>query len=161
VQASKSIEKQKGGSMKKARMQDDDKELEELNRILSRLKVYSIDYGERRKIIEVTIAIVLSKLPSNVREKTLDEVVFINMYLNGGIMFWTKIIERLKMKAIIFLCPRPTCPEPELMGIIAHEIAHFMLNHLRFKKHFKTNETREKEADDLAVEWGFKPSKSW
>ncbi len=31
-----------------------------------------------------------------------------------------------------------------------------MLNHLRFKKHLKINETREKEADDLAEKWGFR-----
>jgi len=141
--------------MKKARMKDDDKELEEINRILSRLKVISNDYDKEERNVAVTIAVVLSKLPSNVREKTLNEVVFLYMYLNGGIMFWTKIIERLKVKAIIFLCPRPCCTEPELMDIIAHEIAHFMLNHLRFKEHLKTNETREKEADDLAEKWGF------
>jgi Zn-dependent peptidase ImmA (M78 family) len=43
------------------------------------------------------------------------------------------------------------------MNIVAHEIAHFILNHhLKNCSKMKDGMRLEKEADDLIVKWGFK-----
>ena len=42
------------------------------------------------------------------------------------------------------------------MDTIAHEIAHFILDHNRFKEHRRQKEIRESEANDLAKKWGFR-----
>jgi len=89
-------------------------------------------------------------------KKVIDEVAFINMDAASGKMLWIKLFLRKKVKAIIPLNPLPSLSDSLLMNTIAHEIAHFILNHERFLKHRNKVEIMEREADDLAVKWGFK-----
>ncbi len=126
--------------------------------IICRLK-FCGDIGENVKTVRA-ISETLSRLPADVRKKTIDEAGFITMECTKGRMFWikdlAKYMEKLKLKALIFLNPIPGQDESEEIYTIAHEIAHFILGHGRFNKDVKPRENTEKEADDLAKKWGFK-----
>lgn len=125
--------------------------------IYDRLKFNPVDRRADSIAIQTAIAETLVKLPNDAINKTIKEVIFIYMEAAGGIMTWTNSIVKLKATAIIFMRPRPAYTDSEIRNMIAHEIAHFILGHLRFKKNCKSSEIREREADDLAVKWGFKP----
>lgn len=121
------------------------------------------------------IAKVIQKLPKEVREKVLDEVIFVHATAWGTIrkLFFFKFIEMEEMEKIDgngFIKPGYNAKIPQVfiifnfkcirspetkMNTVAHEIAHFILSH---DDPFNTSpaDIKEKEADDLAEKWGFK-----
>ncbi len=119
---------------------------------------------EKRKLIVVET---LLRLPYKVRRKTIDEVLFISMStagvtfrFEGSVNLKKKDFKqngniykgRIELHFIILNFRR--CRKDRKMDVTAHEIAHFILGH-----HLKKNINRgivEKEAEDLAVKWGFK-----
>ncbi len=119
---------------------------------------------EKRKRI---VAETLLKLPYKVRKKTIDEVLFISMStagvtfnFEGSVKLSKKDFKqngniyqgRIQLHFIILNFRK--CRKDRKMDVTAHEIAHFILGH-----HLKKNINRgivEKEAEDLAVKWGFK-----
>jgi len=121
------------------------------------------------------IAQVLQKLPKKVREKVLEEVIFIHTTAYGTVrrLYFQKFIEETKVEKITgdklikssflvkipksfiifnFKCIRNAETK---MNTIAHEIAHFIRSP---KDPCKTRpaDIEEKEADDLVEKWGFK-----
>ena len=119
---------------------------------------------EKRKRIVVET---LLKIPYKVRKKTIDEVLFISMStagvtfkFEGSVNLRKKDFKqkgniyhgRIELHFIILNFKR--CRKDRKMDVTSHEIAHFILGH-----HLKKNTNRgiiEKEAEDLAVKWGFK-----
>jgi hypothetical protein len=118
---------------------------------------------EKRKGIVVET---LLRLPYKVRKRTIEEVLFISMStagvtfkFEGSISLNKKDFKqkeniyhgRIELHIIILNFRR--CRKDRKMDVTAHEIAHFILGH-----HLKKNINRgtiEKEAEDLAVKWGF------
>ena len=123
---------------------------------------------------KVIIAKTLLKLPSRIRRKVLDEIIFVLMSA-GGMMervILQKAIKKEDIKKymimlgnnkyyvkieqpLIFLNFTGRMKESEKMDSIAHEIAHFILRHFEQKKG-RSHEKDEKAADDLIEKWGFK-----
>jgi hypothetical protein len=119
---------------------------------------------EKRKRIVVET---LLKIPYKVRKKTIEEVLFISMStagvtfkFEGSVNLRKKDFKqkgniyhgRIELHFIILNFRK--CRKDRKMDVTAHEIAHFILGH-----HLKKNINRgitEKEAEDLAVKWGFK-----
>lgn len=122
---------------------------------------------------KVFIGETLRKLPKKVREKVFeDDVLFFAMgddysglftELNVGKPlkkciqreFEGEVTEiRIKHPLIILnFAVMKNKPEMHIQSTIAHEIAHFYLGHKSIDA--KDRVKQEKEADDLAVEWGF------
>ena len=118
---------------------------------------------EKRKRIVVET---LLKLPYKVRKKTIDEVLFISMSTAGVTFKFEGYVNlrkkdfkqkgdiyhgRIELHFIILNFRK--CRKERKKDVTAHEIAHFILGH-----HLKKNINRgtiEKEAEDLAVKWGF------
>ncbi|MEE9214119.1 MAG: hypothetical protein V3U54_04875 [Thermodesulfobacteriota bacterium] len=122
------------------------------------LKYYGGDTDEDEKRRHI-IAKTLLKLPYKVRNKMIDEVAFLNADLSAGKVIWIKpLVVEWKVKAVILLNPIPSKSERGRMNTIAHEIAHFTLEHHKIQNRKKLPELniREKKADDLAEKWGFK-----
>ncbi|MHC4453157.1 MAG: hypothetical protein ACYSWS_00500 [Planctomycetota bacterium] len=119
---------------------------------------------EKRKRIVVET---LLKIPYKIRKKTIEEVLFISMStagvtfkFEGSVNLRKKDFKqkgniyhgRIELHFIILNFRR--CRKDRKMDVTSHEIAHFILGH-----HLKKNTNRgiiEKEAEDLAVKWGFK-----
>ena len=122
------------------------------------------------------IAQVLQKLPKKIREKVLEEVIFIHTTAYGTVKrrYFQKFIEETKVEKITgdkliksgFLVKIPqdfiifnfscTRKDETKINTIAHEIAHFILSPKDpCKSHPADKE--EKKAGDLAKKWGFKP----
>lgn len=130
------------------------------------------------------IAKTLRKLPKNVREKVLDEVTFIIAHgiygtifdLHSNFLIWEKLSKLVDENGLIKLdriydvdlkttfillnfSAMENEPESVKMSTIAHEIAHFTLGYHKVEQsRSKSHEELEKEADDLIVKWGFKPT---
>jgi hypothetical protein len=126
---------------------------------------------------KIVIAETLQELPKEVREKVLDEVLFIIMRALGTtrkLVLPCRISEkdieekRIGKTGIIGGCleipiivlnfsvmRKPSTFEGNSKeyrkSIIAHEIAHFILGH-----HVEDDPKKERKADDLIEEWGFK-----
>lgn len=100
------------------------------------------------------IAKTLLKLPKKIREKVLDEVMFI--IVGGWEGHATKLLfnEAVKEKPVIVLdfSEIENRRESYKMSLIAHEIAHFILGHSAVG----SEKNAEKKADDLTEKWGFK-----
>ncbi len=123
----------------------------------------TVEDEKRKRIVVET----LLRLPYKVRKKTIDEVLFISMStagvtfrFEGSVNLKKKDFKqkgniyqgRIELHFIILNFRR--CRKDRKMDVTAHEIAHFILGH-----HLKKNINRgiiEKEAEDLAVKWGFK-----
>jgi len=96
------------------------------------------------------VAATLLIVPKKIREKILDDVIFI--YTNdtaGGVAF--RIPKMKEEQSVILLNFRGISSKERKMDIIAHEIAHIILGH-------DSTEFRgpaEKAADDLSEKWGF------
>jgi len=93
----------------------------------------------------------LQRLPSDVREKTIDEVIF---FIAGGVR-GTYIALNVTYRSVLHFillnfCDMFNMNEQEIMTVIAHEIAHFILGHI-----MAGGLDHEKEADDLCEKWGF------
>lgn len=143
-----------------SKIEHNQERLTPLERIIFRLEVHGRALGLKQITREINIAKTLLKLPSKVRKKTLDEVAFLNVDVAAGKTIWAKRLLKSKKKAIIILNPLPCASNSAEMNTIAHEIAHFILGHGRFRKYDRKQVAilgkLEKEADDLAVKWGFK-----
>ncbi len=119
---------------------------------------------EKRKRIVVET---LLRLPYKVRKKTIDEVLFISMSTAGVTFRFEGSVnlrkKDFKQKGNIYqgiielhfiILNFRRCRKDRKMDVTAHEIAHFILGH-----HLNKNINRgviEKEAEGLAVKWGFK-----
>lgn len=142
----------------------------ELLDIFDRLPSVSdtVDRDERNKLF---IAKTLQKLPEEIRERVLNEVIFVHTEASGTVswVFLTKVIEDEKEleeinkhKIVSMIKPLVVlnfakAKDSEKMDIIAHEIGHFVLKH-NSTEHIGTWEEDEKAADDLAEKWGFNRS---
>lgn len=120
---------------------------------------------ERDKIL---ISETLLKLPKKVRQKVLAEVVFILLRADAitDTLFFTKRINKKRLKKVnndyiievtqsvimINFSHIGKRSKKYKMSVIAHEIAHFILQHDLPDNHSKN---KEKEADDLSEKWGF------
>ena len=110
---------------------------------------------EKEKFIAKTIL----KLPGDVREKVLkNRVLFIYSSCPGtsGVISFKRLPNK-------FECPIITLNFENIkngreMDIIAHEIAHFFLEDYKNKE--KSTIEKERAADDLIEEWGFRRSYS-
>jgi len=121
------------------------------------------------------VAETLQKIPEKIREKVLDEVVFVLMNsLYGEVIngLFSKDITKKELietpsgtfivdvrQPLIFLNfgMMKRLSKKRKMNIIAHEIAHFILHHhLDDNAEIKNGIVlHEKEADDLIIKWGF------
>jgi hypothetical protein len=134
-----------------------EKWLNSFERILYDLCVFG-DVSKEDEECKLLIAKTLQKLPKEIREKVLDEVIFIIANSCYGTI-WDMNLENEKMKKKTFILLNFTAmrkkSEISKMSIIAHEIAHFILGHENpLTKH------SEKEADELIKKWGFKKAYS-
>jgi len=120
------------------------------------------------------IAEVLQRLPKKVREKILEEVVFIHTTAYGTVikLYFQKFIEKteaetppkdewikpgflVRIPAVFIVFNFKGIRKDETkMNTIAHEIAHFILSHKDSLKG-RPSEKEEKMADDLAEKWDF------
>jgi len=130
---------------------------EEQEEIWYNLRVFgdvTIDDEKYKKILLET----LLKLPEDVREKILDEVVFIFTSAYGTtcklVLPCSSKNPVVEHKCIVLnpaLQEREKKTDAGIQDGIAHEIAHIVLN--RFGS---SDPDFEKEADDLIETWGFK-----
>ncbi len=112
------------------------------------------------------IAKTLLKLPEEIREKTIDEVLFVIMRACGTVenLKLSKVAKKEEFEFETEKMLKVTIEQPLVilnfggmkkdseMDTIAHEIAHFILGH-----HInQSNPNNETEADDLVEKWGFK-----
>ena len=92
----------------------------------------------------------IRRLPSDVREKTIDEVIlFISGGINGNYIALNVAYRSVLHVILLNFCGMNNLNDQEIMTVIAHEIAHFILGHMT------GGEANEKEADDLCEKWGF------
>lgn len=120
---------------------------------------------------KVIIAKTLLKLPKNIKEKVLNEVVFIIGRATGSVVNFklTKHLKDVEIKKWKFeevqhqlisfsqsliILNFSNMKKGGEMNTIAHEIAHFILGH--GKPENISNPTNEREADNLSKKWGFK-----
>jgi len=107
---------------------------------------------------------VLKKLPKGIREKIINEVMFLHTVTWGTVMCLhlqkslnekeIKEKEAEFKKAIILLNFKGVRKEENKMSTIAHEIAHIILGHHEIEG--STDKYKERQADDLTEKWGFK-----
>ena len=93
------------------------------------------------------------RLPDDVREKILDEALFIiaTPSVNGTI-FDLIAVESLTLHCILLnFSSMGRFGDSKKMDVIAHEIAHVILGHGTI-----STPQQKKEADDLSQSWGFK-----
>jgi len=129
------------------------------------------DLKYRRLIIEV-----LAQIPEEAREKALEEGIFIiaGNTTGASIPFYPfpctdeselrKLVKEaeslehfLKRRLIILnfaLMEKAGYTEDEMKAVIAHEVAHLVLDHPAGAP-VEEAEKKEREADDLAEKWGF------
>ena len=130
---------------------------EEKEEIMYNLRIIgdvTIDDEKYKKILLET----LLKLPEEIREKILDEVLFIftSAYGTTFNLFFPIPPKKqaIEQKCIIL---NPALQEKEkktdegIQDTIAHEIAHIVLDHFG-----SSDPEFEKEADDVIETWGFK-----
>jgi hypothetical protein len=120
---------------------------------------------EKNKLI---IAKTLQRLPRRVREKVIDEVAFVIMTDYGAV--WkirlNEVVNKEDFRRIgefydvtvekvgIFLNFIKRHSESYYMNLIAHEIAHFILENF-YPAEYRKGYNPEKAADDLSQKWGF------
>ncbi len=104
------------------------------------------------------------KIPKNVRDNVLFEVTFIvneNLGLTTILSTINTNGKKIVEQPIILLNQLAMGKESKTfkMDVIAHEIAHFTLcHHKTVAKNLDEHLRREKEADDLIVQWRFNRS---
>ena len=108
---------------------------------------------------KILIAKTLQKLPKDVRDKVLDEVIFVICSGYGTVheLFFRidSKVKEIRRPLIILnfaLMRKEGKNESDMMDTVAHETAHFMLGHT----HLHNDPEGERKADDLAESWGFK-----
>ncbi len=117
---------------------------------------------------KITIAKTLLKLPLDVKERVLDEVVFIFSPIAGYVssLSFPILIPKTEIQKVVGDYHPVRVDQPVILlnfsemrdlsnqkDIIAHEIAHFILNH--YKMENQGSPSNEKDADDLSESWGF------
>ncbi|MCI0529767.1 MAG: hypothetical protein L0Y56_20180 [Nitrospira sp.] len=120
------------------------------------LSVIPLAVTDEDQKVKTLIVKTLLKLPHKVRNKVLDEVTFVALNTEGshGVfdLLYCPPHEKEKYEPMIFLnfngFRRKT--ESFKLTVIAHEIAHFILNHGN-----EPGPTQEKDADDFCEKWGF------
>jgi len=139
-----------------------------LDRIMHDLSIVgdTTSEDEKNKLI---IAKTLQRLPSRVREKVLDEVVFVIMTDYGAVwkIRFNRVVNKEDFQKIgefydvvvekvgIFLNFLKRHSESYYMNLIAHEIAHFSLGNFYAVK-CREGYNPEEAADDLSQKWGFR-----
>lgn len=133
---------------------------EGINYNLNCLNSDTYEDGEGEKLIINT----LKRLPKKIREKVLDEVIFVFSSCAGYAKeicfqkFLTKehIINKsfIQFEQPIIVLNFQEMKKNERMDTIAHETAHFILGHCKMKN--INSPKNEREADDLIEKWGFK-----
>ncbi len=123
-----------------------------VERIVYDIKIFG-DTSPKSKKYKILIAKALLKLPIKIRRRVLKDVLFIITDGYAGTIFKLKIIKPKILNFIIldFNAQKNESKNLILSGI-AHEIAHFILEHDTKNSSLKD----EKEADDLCEKWGFK-----
>lgn len=136
--------------------------IEEISYDLNIISEESTDEKDKILILKT-----LLKLPTEIRDKTLDEVMFIAMseeiYGWFGHVYLLKPLKECKKWGFEVKIQQPIISlnfavmknesTHFKMSIVAHEIAYYILGH--HPMNGKNPEEIEKEADDLIVEWGF------
>jgi len=152
----------------------DDAYLDSFESIYGELKVISgctTDDEQTHGLIAKT----LLKLPNDVREKTIDEVLFIFGSNKGEVLTisFPVVITKDKFQSVgknyithitqpvIMLNFEKDDTDAVKVNAIAHEIAHFYLGHLDRRENMNADtpeRIEERQADDLAEKWGFERS---
>jgi len=108
---------------------------------------------------KLIIAKTLQKLPKKIREKVLDDVLFVFTSCYGTVreLYFpippkTKEIRKSLIILNFALMKNEKRTESDMMDTVAHEIAHFILGHVILHDDFLC----ERKADDLSESWGFK-----
>lgn len=103
---------------------------------------------------KVLIVKTLQKLPKDVKEKVLDNVVFVVLGLWGTVQNLRPTEVGRPLIMINFALMRNEgATDDDLMDTVAHEIAHYILGHADMSF---SNLDGERQADDLSEKWGFK-----
>lgn len=115
----------------------------------------------KRKLL---IARTLANIPKQIRDKVVNEVIFILIHKEWhGMCF--EISRNSKTILLNFDALDEYYskgfrePDSYKMGVVAHEIAHFILDHQEYKS-AKEYRNAEKEAENLVESWGFKTMES-
>lgn len=142
-----------------------------LDGIWERINTLMTDIVHEDDKTKLVIAKTLLKLPYKVREKVLnDNVAFILSNYRGvplelhfhipvrkselkKIGEWGYIYEH--KQPVIFLAFSPKTKEAEIMTTVAHEVAHFILDHHKTQGGKGKVYLKERKADDLCEKWGF------
>jgi len=122
------------------------------------LEVFVEDKSQKNFIYHV--GSVLEKLPSKVQERLCKKVA---IKITG--MEYGAHLGKIDKDIILlnwFNIKINRCPKKEIQYIIAHEFAHFILNHkgLEEADFVTVCLVQEKEAEELATKWGFPPYKN-
>lgn len=108
------------------------------------------DDGRRNLVVET-----LARLPEEVRDKVLDEAVFILAGEAYGTLFPVVVnYPREFCFVILNLASTRKWDDFRFMSMVAHEIAHFTLGVMGLT----SDPLAERKADDLCESWGFKRS---
>lgn len=109
---------------------------------------------------KILICKVLQRLPKDIRERVLDETLFVLMSAYGTIEILSFPVspetKEVGVSLIIMnfaLMRNEGRTERDLMDAVAHEIAHYILGH---DHHSVLGSDNERKADDLTEKWGFK-----
>ncbi|PWT78860.1 MAG: hypothetical protein C5B59_00965 [Bacteroidetes bacterium] len=132
-------------------------ETEDYREALCRIKVIS-GIGDTTATIIKTIL----KLPEDVADRAVDEVIYIDCHgidrFFGKYHIWSPFFLPEEPFHIITLNISDIVDESEKMFVVAHEIAHFILDHCNPENPgniSKDKDVKEQEADRLAESWGF------
>jgi len=152
----------------------DDAYLDSFESIYQELEVFSGSTTDDDRTHGLIVKTLL-RLPYDVREKTIDEVLFIFGSNKGEVLTisFPVVITKDKFQSIgknyitritqpvIMLNFEKDDTDAVKMNAIAHEIAHFYLGHLDRRDNmdaYVPERTEERQADDLAEKWGFERS---
>jgi hypothetical protein len=106
----------------------------------------------------VLIAETLLRLPEKARERVLEKAIFIITDGINGTVFDLHFVRHITKQSIILLnfANMRRYSKTKKMTVIAHEAAHFILEHRGHEGMDVDPSTNyEKLADDLAEKWGF------
>jgi hypothetical protein len=92
----------------------------------------------------------LAKLPAEVRDRALSEVVFVHTVADGTV-YPSFIVDG--RKAFILLNFKGMRSERSKVDLVAHEVAHYVLDASGINE---GGEAAERAADDLCEKWGLR-----
>jgi hypothetical protein len=129
--------------------------LDEFDRIFDTIDVINGSGDNGNKAI---IAKTISRLPSDIAERAIDEVVYVDVDgIYGKYHRWQpSIFNKGPIFHFVVLNISNINSEDEKMYVVAHEIAHFVLEHCEWNLEVtNTDRDIEGEADSLCTRWGF------